>query len=189
MRQNDISDEELVRRILQGEDHLFEKILARYRDRVAALIFSITGSRSDLEDIAQEAFISIYKNLASFQGRSSLGTWIYRITVNKCRDWQRRYYLRKPVELLGIRGLNQASPRDGAELEEQESIRNAIRSLPEKYRLVIVLYYFHDLSCPEIAEILGLPKKTVETRLARGRNRIEKMLDWGGESACTETRI
>ncbi len=189
MRQNDITDEELVRRILLGEDHLFEKILVSYRDRVAALIFSLTGSQSDLEDIAQETFIAIYKNLASFQGRSSLGTWIYRITVNKCRDWQRRNYLRHPVELLGITGFNRASPRDGPNLEEQEVIRNAIGRLPEKYRLVIVLYYFHDLSCPEIADVLGLPKKTIETRLARGRNRIEKILDWGGESACTETRI
>ena len=75
------------------------------------------------------------------------------------------------------------------EYEERELVRDAVARLPEKYRLVVILYYFHDLSCPEIAEILGLPKKTVETRLARGRNRIEKMLDWGGESACTETRI
>lgn len=181
MRQNDITDEELVERILQGEDHLFEIILVRYRDRVAALIYSITSSQSDLEDIAQEAFISIYKSLASYQGRSSLGTWIYRITVNKCRDWQRRHSLRNPVELLGITGLNRASPRDGPDWEEQEVIRNAIQRLPEKYRLVIILYYYHDLSCPEMAEVLCMPKKTVETRLSRGRNRIKKMLDWGGE--------
>lgn len=189
MQQNDITDQELVVRILRGEDHLFEEILDRYRNQVAALIYSITGSQSDLEDIAQEAFLAVYKNLTSFQGRSSLGTWIYRITVNKSRDWQRRNYLSRPVELLELTGLYRASPQETPDIEEQEVIRNAVRRLPEKYRLVIILYYFHDLSCREVAEVLALPEKTVETRLARGRKRIEMMLDMGGESACTETRI
>ncbi len=189
MQQSDITDQELVVRILRGEDHLFEKLLDRYRNQVAALIYSITGSQSDLEDIAQETFLTIYKNLPSFRGQSSLGTWIYRITVNKTRDWQRRHYLRRPVELLELTGLYRASPRQKLAFEEQEVIRDAIRQLPEKYRLVIVLYYFHDLSCREIAEVLALPKKTVETRLIRGRKRIEKMLDTGGEPTCTETRI
>lgn len=176
------ADEELVRRIVGGEQYLFQQILDRYRDKVAGLIFSVTNSRDELEDIAQEVFISAYKNLNTFENRSRFGTWIYRITINKCRDWQRRTYSRRTLEYLGFGGADRASPDENEGLEDQEEIRTAVRNLPEKYKVVIILYYYHDLSCQEVADVLGIPKKTVETRLIRGRNQLGANIKRGGEA-------
>lgn len=178
----------LVERILAGETDLFQEVVSRYRDKVAGMIFHITNSREDVEDIAQDVFLAVYRHLGSFERRSSLGTWIYRITVNKCRDWQRRTYARRPGDLFGLFWNDRASPTVSAEgLDERDAVRTAVNNLSEKYRMIIILYYYHDLSCQEIADLLQMPKKTVETRLARGRGQIAKKLDHGGEPACTET--
>lgn len=188
MHETEPGDEELVCRIVDGEKHLFSEILNRYRDKVAGLIFSITNSRDELEDIAQEVFIAVYKNLGAFENRSQFGTWIYRITVNKCRDWQRRTYSRRALEFLGLVGADRASPSTAEGMEDQETVRAAVRALPEKYGIVIILYYYHDLSCQEISEVLGIPKKTVETRLIRGRNQIGTRLKTGGEAKWSEMK-
>lgn len=182
------SDEELVSRIVNGEHLLFEELVERYRSKVASLIYSIINSREELDDVAQEVFVSVYRSLRSFENRSTFSTWIYRITVNKCRDWQRKVYLRRPTELLGLLGQYRASPTNGRlNIEDREAVREAVRGLPEKYRTIVILYYYHDRSCQEIADILEMSKKTVETRLMRGRNLIETKLDVGGDAICSET--
>jgi RNA polymerase sigma-70 factor (ECF subfamily) len=190
MQETPLSDEELVRLVLNGEISYFDRIISRYRDKVAGLIYSVTNSSDELEDIAQEVFLAVYRNLSSFQSRSQLGTWIYRITVNKCRDWQRKTYARRPAEFLGLLGGTRASPQEQSiGPEDRDAVREAIKALPDKYRTVIVLYYYHDLTCQEIANILAIPKKTVETRLMRGRGIISRQIDWdGGEAACWETK-
>lgn len=187
MNQN-LSDDELIKRILDGESYLFEEIINRYRSRVASLIYNVTGGCDELEDIAQEVFVSVYRNLGLFEHRSQLGTWIYRITVNKCRDWQRKTIRRRSGQVIELYGTDRASPADAtSEWEERDTVRKAVDGLPERYRPVIILYYYHDLSCQEIAEVLGMPKKTVETRLIRGRGIIARKLESGGEAVCTET--
>lgn len=182
MNGTECADEELVRRIVGGEQYLFHQIVDRYRDKVAGLIFSVTNSRDELEDIAQEVFISAYKNLNAFENRSRFSTWIYRITINKCRDWQRRTYSRRALEYLGFGGADRASPYENDGVEDREEIRTAVRNLPDKYKVVIILYYYHDLSCQEVADVLGIPKKTVETRLIRGRNQLGASIKRGGEA-------
>ncbi|MGE5371718.1 MAG: RNA polymerase sigma factor [Solirubrobacterales bacterium] len=181
MQSNDIADEDVVRLILQGDTELYAEILRRYRTKVAGMVYHMTGSHADTEDIAQDVFIAAYKNLKVFEYRSRFSTWLYRITVNKCRDWQRRQQTRSPARLIEI-WRDRASP-PAERVAERAEVRDAVRELPEKYRTVIILYYFHDLPCQEIAETLDIPRKTIETQLARGRTMLARKLDPGGETA------
>ncbi|MGE5449888.1 MAG: RNA polymerase sigma factor [Methanomassiliicoccales archaeon] len=166
---SDAADHELILRITGGESELFAELVKRYQKKVAALIYSLIQHPDEVEDVAQEVFITIYRHLGRFEHRSSFSTWIYRITVNKCHDWQRRNYRQKgrfgtvadkDVDLTMV-DLNQT--------EDCLLVRQQVGKLDEKYRIVIVLYYFHGLKCREIAGILELPTKSVETRLFRAR--------------------
>ena len=81
-----MTDEELVEKVKKGDADVYEKIIQKYQSKVFGLIYNMTKNQNDIEDLAQEVFIKIYKNLGKFKGESSLYTWIYKITVNLCLD-------------------------------------------------------------------------------------------------------
>ena len=90
-----VNDEELVKRVKSGDIDAFEEIIAKYEKRVFGLIYSVLKNDNEIEDVAQEVFVKVYKNLDKFQGNSSLYTWIYRITTNLCLD-----YIKKRKEAI-----------------------------------------------------------------------------------------
>ena len=182
-------DDELVARVRAGETRLFAELVTRYQDPVYAMCLRFLGDRTEAEDVAQEVFLRVHRGLSSFKGEARFSTWLYRITFNLCADWLRRNRTAaRQAAALGEAG-DIADGRidlegDVVDAEERQRIRGALESLDERYRSVVVLLYYQKLSYKQIAVVLDLPVKTVETRLYRARRLLRRILEGaitGGE--------
>jgi len=190
-----LRDEEVVSYIVKGKTELFSVIIDRYQSKVFSTAFHYTHDHEEARDLTQEIFIKLYNNLQKYKGKASFSTWLYRIAVNRCIDWTRK---KKPQTVSAISDGGEeeldiydtiADSGGGPEeaLIKQENavyLRKLVESLPEIYKTVIILYYFEDFSPQEISEIIGVPKRTIDTRLFRGKNllklRMEELI-CGGE--------
>lgn len=178
----------LVEAIVSGQTERFEELVELYKDRIYNMAYRFTTDAHEAQDLTQEIFISLFKSLYSFKGRSALGTWIYRISLNRCLDWKRKQQRRRPFIFNQVSQeaaqdvINKTSkPLSGPEddylrREESKELHLAIKSLPEKYQTVIILYHFQQLSYQNISQILGVPTRTVETRLYRGKRMLGNKL-------------
>jgi RNA polymerase sigma-70 factor (ECF subfamily) len=184
------TDEELVERVRRGETRQYAQLVARHQDAVYSMALRFVRSSGDAEDIAQEAFLRAYRGLADFKGDARFSTWLHRITWNLCVDWARRQ--RKP----GRAHLPMDDAREVADTrvdlesdlvhrEERRAVREALDGLDEKYRVVVSLLYFQKLSYEEIAAVLNVPMKTVETRLYRARRLLKSRLQSAGMEETT----
>ena len=182
-------DDELVARVRAGETRLFAELVTRYQDPVYAMCLRFLGDRTEAEDVAQEVFLRVHRGLSSFKGEARFSTWLYRITWNLCADWLRSN--RKParsissIEVVGDLGDGRVDLEKGVlDAEEQGMVRQALEGLDEIYRSVIILLYYQKLSYEQIAAVLDVPVKTVETRLYRARRllraRLERLGHGGG---------
>lgn len=165
-----------------------EYLMRRFGDQVLYLAHSYLRDRQWAEDVAQEVFLRVYLALDEFSRESSYYTWIYRITVNLCRDAlqkKNRYLCTEPDNL--DRYDNTADPETMAvdNITSQEVVR-AIYSLPVAYREVLLLHYYHELSIKEISQVLGISVPAVKVRLLRGRRRLEGLLKDGGGDGQAE---
>lgn len=170
----ELSDNELIVKIAGGDRELFAELVQRYQKKIASLIYSLIRIPDEVDDIAQDVFITVYRSLDRFEFRSSFSTWVYRITINKCHDWERKRYRHKywfkDWASLEFTAATQENSEDCL------AVRQQVNQLGEKYRVVIVLYYFQGLKCQEIASILKVSSKTVETRLLRARRLLADRL-------------
>lgn len=180
------TDEQLIESIARGGDSgLFRVLVERYQSYVFTFMYRSIGDRGAAEDLAQETFIAVYRSIGAFRGEAKFSTWMYRIAANVLQDELRRRKRRKFPLLWARRASEQeieeaAGPDDGPEpsflrSEERETVGKLFTLLPEKYRTILTFYYFNRLSTSEISAVLGLPVKTVETRLARGRQRLKQL--------------
>lgn len=154
------------------KDRLLTEAMDEYGHYLVRLAYSFVKERTKAEDIVQDVFIRYYINLEGFEGRSSVKTFLYRITVNECHNHFRSWAHRK-IELRNkFNPLlpNKGSAEETALASERSSeMAEAISKLPLKYREVIWLHYYAELSVKEISEVLKVSGNTVKTRLARGR--------------------
>lgn len=166
----------------------FEEIYRTYEKKIYNTAYKTAQNPHDASDITQEVFISVAKNLRSFKGESSLSTWIFRITVNKCIDYGRRK--QKSVKMLidedigegeNLRTIKTQSIDDSPEehLKKQElrhEIASALAELSEDHREVILLRDVNGLSYEEIAQVTQLPEGTVKSRISRARDSLREIL-------------
>lgn len=173
-----MTDEEIVKQVLNGNIHIFSEIVDKYKDYVFSLIYRFTYNCSEAEDISQEIFINIYKNLNKFHGGSKLSTWIYRISYNLCIDWYRKNKNKPPGisfdDITEPVDCNLSPEEKFLEHTKAVELHKSIMKLDKKYIDVLILFYYQELSYEEISAILDLPVKTVETQLYRGRNKLKK---------------
>ena len=187
-RREPVTDEQIIARVRGGETRLFEELVRRYQDRVYALAARMVGRTGDAEDIAQEAFLKAFRGLEGFKGEARFPTWLYRIAWNLGADWLRRN--RKPgrrdssIEEAGEMPDSRVDvPGNLLDSEQRGEVRKALEELPEKYRTIVMLRYFQKLPAEQISVVLGLPARTVETRLYRARRMLREKLDgMGGRS-------
>jgi len=173
-----LQDDELIRTILNGNGERYDDIVERYQAELYRTAFYYTQNVEDARDITQEIFIKAYNSLAGFKQDSTFSTWLYRIAVNHCIDWCRK---KKPLleESTYFENLSdeEGSPEDLFIRQESASeVHAAVANLPAIYSTILILYYFEDFSPQKIADIMDTPKRTVETRLFRGRNMLKAKL-------------
>ena len=149
-------DARLIRDFLEGDESAFEKIVRRYRQMVYFAAIKMVGNHDDADDVAQKAFISAYKNLKGFQGKSSLKTWLFRITMNYSKNLIRDRRRHVGQEVLENTATYQPDIQERLEKAEQrKSIALALKSLPPRQREVFRLRAQQDLSYAEISEVIG----------------------------------
>ena len=165
-----------------------ERTVERYQDRVFSLVRHYTRSSVEIEDIAQDTFLKVFRKLESFQHQSSFSTWLYRIAVNTSLDFLKKAG-RSPVQAVEDPEIAAADPADpgpaqriaapDSALEKEEIARithQVLEELPEIFRTVLVLREFEDHSYQEMADVLGISIGTVESRLFRARARFKDTL-------------
>lgn len=178
----------MARRALKGDQQAFAEIVALYQDKLYHMAFRMLGSRQEAEDVTQEAFLRVYRNLDRYDESLKFSTWIYRIATNLCIDRLRKRRMSYSLDAEsnehdGLDGYalipsDDRTPESEMLLSEtQRIVREAIETLPAKYKSVMVLRYLHDLSLQEIGEILDMPVTTVKTRVHRGREFLRKKLE------------
>ncbi len=172
-------DAALVKRFTQGDRTAFEIIIENHRHDVAALANRLLGWSGDVDDICQEVFLAVYLGLKNFRHQSSIRTWLFRITLNKCRNYERRRMLslRFFRHTLQVNSTQTEPSRLNSDDDRQSiCIRDAVRSLPRKYREPIILKYLNELSSDQICDLLGITKNTLHVRLSRSRNMLKEQL-------------
>jgi RNA polymerase sigma-70 factor (ECF subfamily) len=163
--------------VLTGDRQAFDSVMRAHEDRVFSVCLRILGNRDSALDATQDTFLTVFRKAAQFQGRSALGTWIYRIAVNTCYDQIRRAQ-RRPVEPLP----DHIDPSDPTAEERIESaalrpeIEKALAALPLEFRNAVILSDMAGLSLPDVAEVLGIPVGTVKSRVFRGRRILAQRL-------------
>jgi len=166
---------------LSREERL-EWLMKEYGDQVTRLAFTYMKQKQLSEDIAQEVFIKCYENLESFRHESSYKTWLYRITVNLCKDKLRSWSFRHIIltEFFSkTKSTNKSTEMKLFGLENKQLIAEKILSLPVKYREVIILYYYEEMSYNQISTLLDLRLQTIKSRLHRARLLLKKSLEGG----------
>lgn len=180
-----MTDEDLVDLVCKGETRKFEALVQRHQDAVYSMVRRYVVGSGDAEDVAQEIFLRAFRSLASFRREAKFSTWLYRIAYNRCVDWARRNArLRHSQRTLGEDEEipDQRTDVESTALDEiqRREVRRAASGLDERYRSVVMMYYFDGRSYDEIGGILGIPTKTVETRLYRARRQMRRILTTRG---------
>jgi len=170
----ELTDEQLVERVRQGQSDAYRTLVERHKSYIYTVVYRMVEHRETAEDLTQDVFVKLFRSLAYFRGDAKFTTWLYRMTVNLVTDY-RRSQKRKPYEVLldKVKGWF-AEPREQPEAaallkDDQQRMQAALAALPDKYRLILYLYHYRQLSYQEISAAAGLPVKTVETRLYRGK--------------------
>lgn len=168
-----------ARRVLAGDVAAFGSIVRRWQARLINLAWRFSRDRTSAEDMAQEAFVKAFRALHTFRGESAFSTWLTAIAINVYRSWLRdRAPL--PVAQANEQILMRASSHApdalaGLQADERaEAVRQAVLTLPPRYREPIVLYYFQERDVSETARILGIPEGTLKARLHRGRELLKR---------------
>jgi RNA polymerase sigma-70 factor (ECF subfamily) len=170
-----------VQRARRGDQGAFAALVTRHQRYVYNLAYRLLRDAHEAEDLTQEAFLRAWRGLGGYRGDARFTTWLYRIVTNLC--YNRMPGLRRQVAQAGDAALEALSapqahdPQDQVEASERRArVQAAIEALPDKYRLIVTLFYLQQLSYAEIAETLNLPLGTVKTHLYRARGRLKRLL-------------
>ena len=170
----------LVERFRRGDDSAFGAIVEQHAAEVAALANRLLGWPGDVDDVVQEVFIAALVGLKKFRGESSLRTWLFTITVNKCRSFRfrRLRHLRSVTleEAAALESRDRSGEKAALDQETLARVRRAVQVLPQKYREIVVLRYLQGLEVSEIRELLGITNNVMQVRLNRARKRLREQL-------------
>jgi RNA polymerase sigma-70 factor, ECF subfamily len=168
-----------------NKEQKLELLMDSYGEELKRMVYSYTKNWEMTEDLTQEVFVNVYKNIDTFKGESSIKTWIFRICINKCKDYLRSWHYRK-IQLSEFTKeiISEKSPEsEYMDVERNEVVSKAVIDLPIKYREIILLYYYKDFSLEEISILMDVNLSTIKSRLRRARMLLEKKLSvLGGNS-------
>lgn len=181
-----------IRRCLAGDGEAFEPLVSKYKNLVYGIALNILHNRDEAADVTQEVFLRVWANLRRYNPEYSFKAWIARIAVNHCinvnQKCRRSAAAPWDEEAVCRVASDKGLPEEELLLkEEQDSVKQAIASLPEMYRLVVILFHQQSLSYDEICQITGYPLSIVKNRLYRARKMLcEKLRAYYGKNAGEE---
>jgi RNA polymerase sigma-70 factor, ECF subfamily len=173
----------LVEQALRGDQQAFAQLMQRYAGAVYNVAYRMLGNAQDAEDAGQEIFLRAYTRLESFDRSRRFSTWLLAIASNHCIDRLRRrrnIWLTLDDVAFELPSGERGPEGSALDTEERDMVQQALMQLPDHYRQVTVLRYWHDLSYDEIAQATGLPETTIKTRLHRARNMLAQALRGAG---------
>lgn len=180
-----LGDDDLLRQCAAGNERALEELVRRYQASLYRFLLRMMNSPEDAEDAATEVFVRAWKNAASFQHRSKVATWLYRIAVNIARDAHSRKQAR-PKEVPLDSGEPQRLSVESAETDalkrvekdaQMDALRRGLDAMNPSDRALILLYYMEQKDYADIQQITGLSYPVLKTRLARARMRLRKRLE------------
>jgi len=152
--------------------------VTQYTERLVRLAYTYVRDQATAEDCVQDAFLKAYKSMSQLKNKDDPFPWLVRIVINECRSFHRKGW-REIVTSVLPEATRGSAEETVLRRTRDEDLRNAVLSLPEKYRLPLILFYFEGLSSHDVAEILDTNNGTVRTRLNRGREKLRKLLKEG----------
>ncbi|MCQ4726786.1 sigma-70 family RNA polymerase sigma factor [Anaerotignum faecicola] len=172
------TDYELVQECINGDTFAFEELLGRYKNLVYSVVLRMVNDSEDANDIAQEVFIKVYKNISKYSPEFKFSTWIIKIATNSVIDFRRK----KKPECIDIDDMvfepsgNETPETSYIEGEGKRELSSAIEKLPDMYKVPIVLYHIEDMSYQEISEAVGISLSKVKNRIFRGRKILKDII-------------
>jgi RNA polymerase sigma-70 factor (ECF subfamily) len=179
---SELTDEEIALAVQGGDAERFGMLLERYEEKLSRYARKFLSDREDTKDIVQEVFIKAYVNIQSFDAAKKFSPWIYRIAhnefVNALKKRSRMPALFFDPDLIFPHPVAKETADGDAEKGEiRRMLENGLSKIDEKYREVLILYYFEELDYRAISEVLKVPVSTIGVRLKRGRAQLEKEVD------------
>lgn len=175
-----IEDVSLVEQFCRGDESAFVSIVELYSEDIAELANRLLGWPGDVEDIMQDIYLVVYLGRKKFRGDCSIKTWLFTITINKCRSYRykRLFRLRRFSQVPAKASVSSvhAAYKNTMDTEIHKRIRRAVAALPSKYREPMVLKYLQELTTDQIGQILGISQNALQVRLSRARERLRKNL-------------
>ena len=159
-----------------GDPAAFEPLIRAHQRMIHALTYRMTGSLADAEDLAQETFIRAYQQLDSFAGTAKFSSWLYRIAINACLNWQQREIRRERIQTRWAETDPGMSPAPAGSDEPGQTVQAALMKLPAKQRAAIVLTVYDGHNHAEAAKILGCSETTVSWRIFAARRKLKRLL-------------
>lgn len=171
------SDFVLIRAYIDGDEGAFAKLVNLHKDKVRNLVFLTLGDAEFVDDISQDVFISVYHKLKEFRFESKFTTWLYRITVNKCRDYLRKKRVRSIFTPIKDSHHELSFRTHPENIDIPQLVRKGIEKLPEKLKVPLILRDIDGLSYKEIADKLECEVGTVKSRIFRARESLRFILE------------
>ncbi len=188
-----MNEPELIRQVQNGNSNAFRYLVSRYQKLVVHITGRVIQNQEDLEDICQEVFIKVFRNMGRFKGDSKLSTWIASIAYNTSLDYLKKYRKKEldfTDRLKQIDGDISDNPQGLERKDLHRYIREQIEFLPLHYRSVVTLYHLEEFNYKEIEEITGMPEGTVKSYLHRARQLLKEKLKFAvTEEILTEGAI
>jgi len=162
-----------------SSEALLNQLIVDYATDLKRIAFLYVNDLSECEDIIQEVYMTCYQKLSSFRHESSYKTWLIRITINKCKDHKKRWSIKNLIYTPFIKSVITAPSAEDQYMTEQNSrdMIEEIANLPSKYKEVLILYYYQQMSMSEISEILNVNINTIKSRLLRGKKILQNRLE------------
>ncbi|PGB02311.1 sigma-70 family RNA polymerase sigma factor [Bacillus toyonensis] len=166
---------------IEDKEDLIDEIMNKYGQEVLQLVYSYVNNKEVAEDLTQDIFVKCYKSLHTYKGNSNLKTWLWRIAINHCKDYIKSWYNKKVIvtegEFTYIGSQKESVEQTVIQNAEDRRLASAVMNLPIKYREVICLFYYEELSIKEIAIVIEVKENTIKTRLKKAKELLKKGLE------------
>lgn len=166
---------------IEDKEDLIDEIMNKYGQEVLQLVYSYVNNKEVAEDLTQDIFVKCYKSLHTYKGKSDVKTWLWRIAINQCKDYIKSWYNKKVIvtedDFMYMESQKESVEQTVMQNAEDRELASAVMNLPIKYREVIYLFYYEELSIKEIATVIDVKENTIKTRLKKAKELLKKGLE------------